>query len=185
MQNYNTYTNDNIARQGLMNSFNQSQMIKPNELINDNPVINRDGFERENKLIKSLNDDIFQLNTRIQNLLMKQNDFDKLELENKGQEQKISQLTTELNNNKNQMSILKSEIVKLKQLVYDKYNNKKYFLIRDLSKKYETDFDIVHIICDKLNINETNINKGTLNEIVSEIKKYNDKVRKTELDLTD
>ena len=183
MQNYNTYTNDNIARQGLMNSFNQSQMIKPNELINDNPVINRDGFERENKLIKSLNDDIFQLNTKVQNLLMKQNDFDKLELENKNAEQKISQLTTELNNNKNQMSLLKSEIEKLKQLVYDKYNNKKYFLIRDLSKKYETDFDIVHIICDKLNINETNINKGTLNEIVSEIKKYNDKVRKTELDL--
>jgi hypothetical protein len=181
MQNYNTYTNDNIARQGLMNSFNQSQMIKPNELINDNPVINRDGFERENKLIKSLNDDIFQLNTKVQNLLMKQNDFDKLELENKGQEQKISQLTTELNNNKNQMSILKSEIVKLKQLVYDKYNNKKYFLIRDLSKKYDTDFDIVHIICDKLNINETNINKGTLNEIVSEIKKYNDKVREINL----
>ena len=40
-----------------------------------------------------------------------------------------------------------------------------------------------HIICDKLNINETNINKGTLNEIVSEIKKYNDKVR--EIDLND
>ena len=79
--------------------------------------------------------------------------------------------------------MLKSEIEKLKQLVYDKYNNKKYFLIRDLSKKYETDFDIVHIICDKLNINETNINKGTLNEIVSEIKKYNDKRR--ELDLND
>ena len=71
MQNYNTYTNDNIARQGLMNSFNQSQQIKPNELINDNPVINREGFDKENKLIKSLNDDIFQLNTKIQNLLMK------------------------------------------------------------------------------------------------------------------
>ena len=38
MQNYNTYTNDNIARQGLMNSFQQSQQIKPNELINDNPL---------------------------------------------------------------------------------------------------------------------------------------------------
>ena len=183
MQNYNTYINDNIARQGLMNSFNQSQQIKPNELINDNPVINREGFDRENKLIKSLNDDIFQLNTKIQNLLMKQNDYDKLESENKNQEQKISQLTTELNNNKNQMSMLKSEIIKLKQLVYDKYNNKKYFLIRDLSKKYETEFGTVHIICDKLNINETNINKGTLNEIVSEIKKYNDKRR--ELDLND
>ena len=181
MQNYNTYTNDNIARQGLMNSYQQSQQIKPNELINDNPVINREGFDKENKLIKSLNDDIFQLNTRIQNLLMKQNDYDKLESENKGCEQKITELTTELNNNKNQMSLLKSEIVKLKHLVYDKYNNKKYFLIRDLSKKYETDFDIVHIICDKLNINETNINKGTLNEIVSEIKKYNDKVREINL----
>ena len=49
MQNYNTYTNDNIARQGLMNSYQQSQQIKPNELINDNPVINRDGFDKENK----------------------------------------------------------------------------------------------------------------------------------------
>ena len=47
------------------------------------------------------------------------------------------------------------EIVKLKELVYDKYNNKKYFLIRDLSKKYDTNFDIVHIICDRLNVNET------------------------------
>mgnify|MGYP001380251518 FL=1 len=56
-------------------------------------------------------------------------------------------------------------------------------MIRDLSKKYEIDFDVVHIICDKLNINETNINKGTLNEIIAEIKKYNDKRR--ELDLND
>jgi len=183
MQNYNTYTNDNIARQGLMNSYKQSQMIKPNELINDNPVINRDGFDRENKLIKSLNDDIFQLNSKIQSLLMKQNDYDKLESENKNQEQRLSELTTELNTNKNQMVVLKSEIDKLKHLVYDKYNNKKYFLIRDLSKKYEIDFDVVHIICDKLNINETNINKGTLNEIIAEIKKYNDKRR--ELDLND
>ena len=182
MQNY-SYNNDNIVRRGLQESFKQSQMIKPNELINDNPVINRDGFDRENKLIKQLNDDIFQLNSKIQSLLMKQNDYDKLELDNKNAEQKITDLTTELNSNKNQMSMLKSEIEKLKQLVYDKYNNKKYFLIRDLSKKYETDFDIVHIICDKLNINETNINKGTLNEIVSEIKKYNDKKR--ELDLND
>ena len=79
--------------------------------------------------------------------------------------------------------ILKSDIEKLKHLIYDKYNNKKYFLIRDLSKKYEIEFDIVHIICNKLNINETNINKGTLNEVVSEIKKYNEKRR--ELDLTD
>ena len=181
MQNYNTYTNDNIARQGLMNSYQQSQQIKPNELINDNPVINREGFDRENKVIKQLNDDIFQLNNKIQNLLMKQNDYDKLESENKGQEQKISELITELNTNKSQMSILKSEIEKLKHLVYDKYNNKKYFLIRDLSKKYETEFGTVHIICDKLNINETNINKGTLNEIVSEIKKYNDKSREMDL----
>jgi hypothetical protein len=183
MQNYNTYTNDNIARRGLQESFIQSQQIKPNELINDNPVINRDGFDRENKLIKSLNDDIFQLNTRIQNLLMKQNDYDKLESDYKNSEQKISQLTIELNTNKNQITVLKSEIQKLKELVYDKYNNKKYFLIRDLSKKYETEFGTVHIICDKLNINETNINKGTLNEIVSEIKKYNDKRR--EIDLND
>ena len=82
MQNYNTYTNDNIARQGLMNSFNQSQQIKPNELINDNPSINREGFERENKLMKSLNDDIFQLNNQIKSLLMKQNDYDKISNEN-------------------------------------------------------------------------------------------------------
>ena len=183
MQNYNSYNNDNISRRGLHESFKQSQIIKPNELINDNPMINRDGFAKENKVIQQLNDDIFQLNTKIQNLLMKQNDYDKLESENKNQEQRISELTTELNTNKNQMVVLKSEIDKLKHLVYDKYNNKKYFLIRDLSKKYETDFDVVHIICDKLNINETNINKGTLNEIIAEIKKYNDKRR--ELDLND
>jgi len=34
---------------------------------------------------------------------------------------------------------------------------------------------------DKLNINETNINKGTLNEMFSEIKKYNDKRREINL----
>ena len=82
MNNYNTYTNDNISRQGLINSFNQSQQIKPNELINDNPSINRDGFERENKLMKSLNDDILQLNTQLKSLLMKQNDYDKISNEN-------------------------------------------------------------------------------------------------------
>ena len=38
---------------------------------------------------------------------MKQNDYDKLELENKNAEQKISQLTNELNTNKNQMVLLK------------------------------------------------------------------------------
>ena len=32
MQNYNTYTNDNIARRGLQESFIQSQQIKPKEL---------------------------------------------------------------------------------------------------------------------------------------------------------
>ena len=180
MQNY-SYNNDNIVRKGLQESFKQSQMIKPNELINDNPILKRDSFDRENKVIKQLNDDIFQLNSRIQSLLMKQNDYDKLELDNKNADQKIMELTNKLEQNKNQMSILKSEIEKLKQLIYDKYNNKKYFLIRDLSKKYETDFDIVHIICNKLNIDETNINKGTLNEVVSEIKKYNDKKRESDL----
>ena len=60
----------------------------------------------------------------------------------------------------------------------DKYNNKKYFLIRDLSKKYETDFDIVHIICNKLNIDETNINKGSINDVVAEIKSFHEKEKK-------
>ena len=184
MQNYNTYTNDNIARQGLMNSFNQSQQIKPNELINDNPSINRDGFERENKLMKSLNNDILQLNTQLKSLLMKQNDYDKISNENKQYSEKISSLQNELNTDKNQISMLKAEIHKLKELVYEKYNNKKYLLIRDLSQKYKTDFDVVHVICDRLNINEKNINKGTINDIVSEINKYNEKKRKTELDLT-
>ena len=183
MQNYNAYTNDNIARQGLMNSFTQSQQIKPNELINDNPSIHRDGFARENKLMESLNDDIFQLNTKVKSLQMKQNDFDKISNENKQYEQKLSQLTTELNTNKNKMGILESEIVKLKGLVYDKYNTQKYLLIRNLSDKYKTEFDIVHILCDKLNINESNINKGTLNDIVAEINKYNEKKR--EIDLND
>ena len=56
----------------------------------------------------------------------------KLELDNKNADQKIMDLTNKLEE-KNQMSIL-IQIEKLKQLVYDKYNNKKYFLIRDLSK---------------------------------------------------
>ena len=55
-------------------------------------------------------------------------------------------------------------------------------MIRDLSQKYKTEFDVVHIICDRLNVNESNINKGTLNDIVSEINKYNEKTR--EVDLT-
>jgi len=181
MNNYNTYTNDNIARQGLMNSFNQSQQIKPNELINDNPSINRDGFERENKLMKSLNDDILQLNTQLKTLLMKQNDYDKISNENKQYSEKISSLQNELNTGKNQISTLKAEIQKLKVLVYEKYNNKKYLLIRDLCKKYKTEFDVVHVICDRLNINESNINKGTINEIVCGINNYNEMSREVEL----
>ena len=174
MQNY-SYNNDNIVRRGLQESFKQSQIVKPNELINDNPILKRDSFDRENKVIKQLNDDIFQLNSRIQSLLMKQNDYDKLELDNKNADKKIMELTNKLEENKNHMSILNSEIDKLKQLIYDKYNNKKYFLIRDLSKKYETDFDIVHIICNKLNIDETNINKGSINDVVAEIKSFHEK----------
>ena len=174
MQNY-SYNNDNIVRRGLQESFKQSQIVKPNELINDNPILKRDSFDRENKVIKQLNDDIFQLNSKIQSLLMKQNDYDKLELDNKNADQKIIDLSNKLEENKNQMSILNSEIDKLKQLIYDKYNNKKYFLIRDLSKKYETDFDIVHIICNKLNIDETNINKGSINDVVAEIKSFHEK----------
>ena len=177
MQNY-SYNNDNIVRRGLQESFKQSQIVKPNELINDNPILKRDSFDRENKVIKQLNDDIFQLNSRIQSLLMKQNDYDKLELDNKNSEQKIIDLSNKLEENKNHTSILKSEIDKLKQLIYDKYNNKKYFLIRDLSKKYETDFDIVHIICNKLNIDETNINKGSINDVVAEIKSFHEKEKK-------
>ena len=64
-----------------------------------------------------------------------------------------------------------------------KYNTKKYLLIRNLSDKYKTEFDIVHILCDKLNIDETNINKGSINDIVAEINQYNEKKR--EIDLTD
>ena len=51
-------------------------------------------------------------------------------------------------------------------------------MIRDLSKKYETDFDIVHIICNKLNIDETNINKGSINDVVAEIKSFHEKEKK-------
>ena len=113
---------------------------------------------------------------------MKQNDYDKISNENKQYSEKISSLQNELNTDKNKISMLKSEIHKLKELVYEKYNNKKYLLIRDLSQKYKTDFDVVHVICDRLNINEKNINKGTINEIVGEINKYNEKTR--EVDLT-
>ena len=77
------YDNDSITKNGIMKSFTQSQEIKPNELVNDNPLLkSRDSFDKENSLIKNLNDDIYKLNTRINTLLIENNKVEKLKLEN-------------------------------------------------------------------------------------------------------
>ena len=73
---------------------------------------------------------------------------------------------------KNNITILSSDITKLKELIYEKYNNDKYHLIRNISQKTKVNFDIVHIICNKLNVKENNINKGIINEIMDSINKY-------------
>ena len=165
-----------------MKSFTQSQEIKPNELVNDNPLLkSRDSFDKENSLIKNLNDDIYKLNTRINTLLIENNKVEKLKLENEQYNKQIKELTNQLNNNKNLSSNLQSDIIKYKELIYDKYNTDIYRMIRYISKNTETDFDTVHIITQQLNINA--VNKGTINEIIDKINKFNEKQK--DINLTD
>ena len=66
-------------------------------------------------------------------------------------------------------------------MIYEKYNNDKYHLIRNISQKTKVNFDIVHIICNKLNVKENNINKGIINEIMDSINKYNEKLKEVNL----
>jgi len=54
-------------------------------------------------------------------------------------------------------------------------------MIRYISKNTETDFDTVHIITQQLNIDA--VNKGTINEIIDKINKFNEKQKN--INLTD
>ena len=46
-------------------------------------------------------------------------------------------------------------------------------MLKNISDKTKTDFDTVHIISQELNIKE--INKGTINDLISAINKYKEK----------
>ena len=124
---YNNLTNTDLTRTGMQNSINQSQMIKPNELLINDDMLNltnkRHGFDETNKVISGLNDEILTLNNRISTILMNQNDYDKIKYENNDYQQQITDLKNNLNNNKIYIDNFKLEITKLKQLIYEKYNN--------------------------------------------------------------
>jgi len=174
---YNNLTNTDITRSGIQNSFTQSQQIKPNELLINDDMINinnkRHGFEEKNKIVDGLNDEILQLNNKIQSLYIKLNNYDKISNENDGYIQKISDLELNLNQNKILIENQKLEITKLKKIIYEKYNNEMYIMLKNISDKTKTDFDTVHIISKQLNIKTPN--KGTINELISGITKFKEK----------
>jgi len=166
-----------IARLGIQKSFNQSQEIKPNELLINDDMLNinnkRHGFDQTNKIVDNLNEEILQLNNKIQSLYIKLNDYDKIVNENNNYQQQITDLQTNSNQNKILIDNLKLEITKLKKLIYEKYNTDIYKMLKNISDKTKTDFDTVHIISQELNIKE--INKGTINDLISAINKYKEK----------
>ena len=174
---YNNLISTDIARQGIQKSFNQSQEIKPNELLINDDMLNinnkRHGFDQTNKIVDNLNEEILQLNNKIQSLYIKLNDYDKIVNENKNNQQQITDLQTNSNQNKILIDNLKLEITKLKKLIYEKYNTDIYKMLKNISDKTKTDFDTVHIISQELNIKE--INKGTINDLISAINKYKEK----------
>jgi len=174
---YNNLTNTDLTRTGMQNSFTQSQMIKPNELLINDDMLNltnkRHGFDETNKVISRLNDEILTLNNRISTILMQQNDYDKIKYENNDYQQQILNLKNNSNDNKISIDDLKLEITKLKQLIYEKYNNEMYIMLKNISDKTKTDFDTVHIISKQLNIKTPN--KGTINELISGITKFKEK----------
>jgi len=180
---YNNLTNTDLTRTGMQNSFTQSQMIKPNELLINDDMLNltnkRHGFDETNKVISRLNDEILTLNNRISTILMQQNDYDKIKYENNDYQQQILNLKNNSNDNKISIDDLKLEITKLKQLIYEKYNNEMYIMLKNISQKTKTSFDIVHIIAQQLNINTSN--KGTINELISGINNYKEKSKEVEL----
>lgn len=180
---YNNLMSTDIARQGIQKSFNQSQQIKPNELLINDNMLNitnkRHGFDETNKVIQNLNGEILQLNNKIQSLYVKLNDYDKIVNENNEYIQKISDLENNSNQNKILIDNLKLEIKKLKKIIYEKYNTEMYRMLKNISNKTNTDFDTVHIISQQLNI--TIVNKGTINDLISGINKYKEKSKEIEL----
>jgi len=177
---YNNLISTDIARQGIQKSFNQSQEIKPNELLINDDMLNinnkRHGFDQTNKIVDNLNEEILQLNNKIQSLYIKLNDYDKIVNENNNYQQQITDLQTNSNQNKILIDNLKLEITKLKKLIYEKYNTDIYKMLKNISDKTKTDFDTVHIISQELNIKE--INKGTINDLISAINKYKENLKK-------
>jgi len=180
---YNNLMSTDIARLGIQKSFDQSQQIKPNELLINDDMLNvsnkRHGFDQTNKVIENLNDEILQLNNKIQSLYIKLNKYDKVVSENNDYVQKIMDLENNSNKNNALISNLKLEITKLKKIIYEKYNTEMYKMLKNISDKTNTDFDIVHIISLQLNIKD--VNKGTINELISGIDKYKEKSKKIEL----
>ena len=180
---YNNLMSTDIARLGIQKSFNQSQEIKPNELLINDDMLNinnkRHGFDQTNKIVDNLNEEILQLNNKIQSLYIKLNDYDKIVNENNNYQQQITDLQQNSNQNKILIDNLKLEITKLKKLIYEKYNTDIYKMLKNISDKTKTDFDTVHIISQQLNIKE--INKGTINDLISSINKYKEKSKEVEL----
>ena len=66
---YNNLMSTDIARQGIQKSFNQSQQIKPNELLINDDMLNinnkRHGYDQTNKVIENLNDEILHLHCKV------------------------------------------------------------------------------------------------------------------------
>ena len=174
---YNNLTNTDITRLGIQKSFNQSQQIKPNELLINDDMVNitnkRHGFDETNKVIETLNEEILTLNNKVQSLYLQMNDYDKIKSINNDYEIQISDLKKSANQNKIIMSNLKIDIDKFKKLIYEKYNTEMYSMLKNISVKYKIDFDIVHIISQQLNIKV--VNKGTINELISGINRYKEK----------
>ena len=54
-----------------------------------------------------------------------------------------------------------------------------YVMLKNISDKTKTSFDIVHIISQQLNIKSSN--KGTINELISGINNYKEKSKEVEL----
>tara|TARA_B100001057_G_C22619771_1_gene860017 strand:+ start:38 stop:598 length:561 start_codon:yes stop_codon:yes gene_type:complete len=180
---YNNLISTDITRQGIQKSFNQSQQIKPNELLINDDMLNinnkRHGFDQTNKIVDGLNEEILSLNNRISSILLKQNDYDKIKLENNDYQIQISDLKNNLNQNKILISNLKLEIEKLKKIIYEKYNTDMYRMLKNISNKTNIEFDIVHIISQQLNIKD--VNKGTINDLMSGINKFKEKSKEIEL----
>jgi RNA processing factor Prp31 len=180
---YNNLMSTDIARLGIQKSFDESQQIKPNELLINDDMLNvsnkRHGFDQTNKVIENLNDEILQLNNKIQSLYIKLNKYDKVVSENNDYIQKIMDLENNSNKNNALIGNLKLEITKLKKIIYEKYNTEMYKMLKNISEKTNIEFNIVHIISQQLNIKV--VNKGTINELISGIEKFKEKSKEIEL----